>query len=190
MRRLYPSLLFLLASSFAVAQTSSTPPIVLKNLPTATFTRGQIVGIQPGYLGTSNFGCHVGFAASRRATGQIMSAGDSRKPTPTQALHLTLHNPDSPAIESIEVTLYGTSQNGLYLPLDTNATKTVSKTFELHRTPDDASLTEADVRMNLTGSLSWADLISITYADGTTWHATQDFKCRAVPSNLLLVGAK
>jgi hypothetical protein len=150
---------------------------------------GQIT-TQYRYLGISNFGCPVGFAASRRATGQIMSAGDSRNSSPTQALHLTLHNPSTPAIESIEVTLYGTSQKGLYLPLDSQATSTVSKTFELHRTPDDASLTEADVRMNLTGSLSRADLISITYADGSTWHATANFQCRAVPSNLLLVGAK
>ena len=30
----------------------------------------------------------------------------------------------------------------------------------------------------------------ITYADGTTWHATETFKCRAIPSNFVLVGSK
>ncbi len=108
-----------------------------------------------------------------------------------QGLHLTLHKlKNMPAIESIEVTVYGTSQKGLVLPVGTQSTDTVSKTFQLRRTSDEPTLSDADVSMNLVGSLSWADLISISYADGDTWHATTEFRCRAVPSNFLLVGAK
>jgi hypothetical protein len=44
--------------------------------------------------------------------------------------------------------------------------------------------------MHNVGSLSKVDLISIHYADGTTWHSTENLKCRAVPSNFLLVGSK
>jgi hypothetical protein len=188
MRRISTSLLLLLASSFAVAQTTpGSQPSNPGNLPTPTFTMGQIA-TNSRYLGISNFGCPVGFTASRQATGQIMSAGDAKQ-GPTQALHLTLDNRNTPAIESIEVKVYGTAQRGFYLPAD-QFTDTVSKTFQFHRTPNDTTLSEADVRMQLAGSLSRADLISITYADGTTWNATVNFQCRAVPSNFLLVGRK
>jgi len=188
MRRLSASLLFLLAG-ITFAQTSGNSPIVLKNLPATTFTNGQTLGAMGRYVDNSNFGCPVGFSASRQATGQIMSAGDAGQSGPVQGLHLILYNRSMPAIESIEVTVYGTSQKGLFLPVGAHS-NTVSKTFELHRTTGSDSLSEADVWMHLVGSLSEADLISITYVDGKRWHATEDFKCRAVPSNFLLVGSR
>jgi hypothetical protein len=192
MHRLSASVLFLLAGTFTLAQTPSNPPIVLKNLPTNTFTGGQTLGTINNYRGLqSNFGCPVGFTANRQAPVQIMSADDARRSGPTQGLHLTLHNlKNMPAIESIEVTVYGISQKGLVLPVGTSSTDTVSKTFEFHRTSDDTSLSDADVAMHLAGSLSWVDLISITYANGNTWHATANFQCRAIPSNFLLVGTR
>jgi len=187
MRQLFATLLFL-ASTFAFAQTSNTPPDVSKDLPVPRFTTRQVLAQVRRLSG--NFGCPVGFSASRQATGQIMSAGDAKEPGPTQALHLTLDNHNSPGITSIEVTVYGTAQKGLYLPVDSKSTSTVSKTFELRRISDSTTLSEADVRMQLMGTLNYADLISITYADGTSWHATANFQCRAVPSNLLLVGSR
>jgi len=189
MLRLSVSLL-LLASTFSIAQTSTNSSTTLQ---VPTFNTKQLlaqVSQTHGYRGISNFGCPVGFSASRQATGQIMSAGDAKQPGPTQALHLTLHRLSTPDIASIEVTVYGTAQKGLYLPVDSQSTSTISKTFELHRVSDSTTLSEADVRMNLAGSLDWADLISITYTDGTSWHATANFQCRAVASNYLLVGAK
>lgn len=186
MHRLTTSLLILFAGTFTFAQTSSNQPSVLKHAP--NFTIGQLYGNYRGL--PSNFGCPVGFTASRQATGQIMSAGDVGQSDPAQGLHLTLNNRNTPAIESIEVTVYGDAQKSPYLPVGTPFTDTVSKTFELHRTSADTSLTEAEVWMHLIGSLTRADLISITYADGTTWHATQNFKCRAIPSNLILVGSR
>jgi hypothetical protein len=186
MRRLSVSLLILLAATFTFAQTPSSPPDVSKELPVPKFTTGQLF-VQ--YRGLS--GCPVGFTANRQSNGQIISTGDVKQSGPAQGLHLTLKNlKNMPAIESIEVTVYGTSQKGLYLPVDTSSTDTVSKTFELHRVSDDTSLTDADVWMHLVGSLRWADLISIAYADGTTWHSTANFQCRAIPSNFLLVGSK
>ncbi len=133
-------------------------------------------------------GCPVGFFASRQATGQIMSAAESRQEGPSQGLHLMLnHGSSMPDIQSIEVTVYGTSSRSRVLPVGQLSTDTVSKTFALHRKGDSGSLHDADIWMHQVGSLSSADLISITYADGTTWHATENLTCHAVPSNFLLV---
>ena len=56
-----------------------------------------------------NAGCPVGFFASRQAIGHMMSAGDTRQAGPAQGLHLMLNHLTQPAIESIEITVYGFS---------------------------------------------------------------------------------
>jgi hypothetical protein len=219
MRRLSVSLLFL-ASAFTFAQASSnhtssnspsgSPSTVINNSPSTEKAADSVI-LYADRL--DNSGCPVGFSASRRATGQIMGAGDARQSGPAQGLHLTLDNHSTPAIESIEVKVHGTTPRGRVLPAEmpadtqssdtaavtvpldridrrSRSTDTITKTFELHRTSADTSLREADVWMHQVGSLRWADLISVTYTDGTTWRATANLKCRAVPSNFLLVGSR
>jgi hypothetical protein len=186
MLRFSASLLFLLAGTFTLAQTPPNDP-----LTAAKDALAKTITVQRYRLLPSNFGCPVGFAANRQAPVQMMRADDARRLGPMQGLHLKLHNlKNAPAIESIEVTVYGTSQKGLVLPVGAQATDTVSKTFEFRRTSDDTTLSEADVSMQLVGSLSWADLISITYANGETWHANAESRCRAVPSKFLLVDTR
>jgi hypothetical protein len=188
MLRFSASLLFLIAGTFTLAQAPSNPSATLKE---SQESQAKIVLGQEIRRLSANFGCPVGFLANRQAPVQIMTAEDARRLGPVQGLHLTLRKvKDKPAIESIEVKVYGTSQKGLMLPVGSEATNTVSKTFQLRRISDDTTLSEADVSMQLVGSLSWADLISVTYADGETWHATAQSRCRAVPSNFLLVGTR
>jgi hypothetical protein len=118
-----------------------------------------------------------------------MTAGDARQAGPAQGLHLMLDHLAAPAIDSIEITVYGVSSKARVLPAH-EPSPDVSKTFELRRETGSNSLSDADVWMHNVGSLSRVDLISIHYADGTTWNATENLKCRAIPSNLLLVGSK
>jgi hypothetical protein len=180
MRRLSASLLFLTAA-FAFGQTPAQNP------PAVTAPSGQMLVAPTVHL--TSVGCPVGFYASRRAITELSSVGDARLAAPGQGLHLTLFA--KPAIESIEVTVYGTSPNPVILPTSNFAsssdTDTISKTFSIERKPDTPRLKEADVWMEKVGSVRWADLIAVTFADGTSWRATGDVKCRAVPSNFLLV---
>jgi hypothetical protein len=142
------------------------------------------------YAQTSSVGCPVGFTASRQAAPQMMSASDASQLGPALGLHLMLNPLTESSIESIEVTVYGTSTKGRVLPVNAQSSDAVTRTFALRRTVGSASLKDADVWMHQVGSLSWADLISITYADGTTWHSTANLRCRAVPSNFLLVSRR
>jgi hypothetical protein len=185
MRRLSLSLLFILAGAFTFAQTSSNPPPILKNPTTAKAADSVVLYANR----PDNSGCPVGFFASRQATGQIMSAGDARQAGPAQGLHLMLDHLTAPAIESIEITVYGVSSKARVLPAGPTP-EDVSKTFELQRRVGSTSLSDADVWMHNVGSLSRVDIISIHYADGTTWHATENLKCRAFPSNFLLIGSR
>ena len=148
---------------------------------------------QPHYPIPST-GCPVGFFANRQAATNLVIVDRARQKDdgPAQGLHLMLNRLSQPAIQSIEVTVYGTSLSpkAYALPVAPPSDKLISKTFELHRTTGSDSLSEADVWMHQVGSVRWADLISIAYTDGTTWHTASNIKCRAVPSNFLLVGVK
>jgi hypothetical protein len=169
MRRLVPIIFALLATaSVAQSPAGQTP---------ATFP------VPP-----ANFGCPVGFTANRQpGIGQAMSAGDQKQPGPAQGLHLTLSRPSKGDIQSIEVTVYATSTKLRALPLDSQSDDTISKTFTLTREAGASSLNEAEVWMHEVGSIRYADLIAITFTSGTTWHLTEDVRCRAVPSNFVLV---
>lgn len=184
MSRLSAALL-LLAAPFTFAQAPNhTVPAA------AAQTLSQWV-IAPPDTGSSA-GCPIGFLANRQAATNLVSVDrDTRQSDgPKQGLHLMLNHLGRPAIQSIEVTVYATSPKLRALPLAPPSDDLISKTFELHRTAGSDSLSDADVWMHQVGSVRWADLISITYTDGTTWHAAPTLKCRAVPSNFLLVGTR
>lgn len=184
MRRLSVSLL-LLTGTLTFAQTSGNPTL-LKNSPTPDRAADPVVHytIRP-----DNTGCPIGFFASRQGTGHAMTAGDAGKAGPAQGLHLILNRLTQPAIDSIEITVYGISSKARVLPAGP-LPEDISKTFELRRSAGSNTLSDGDVWMHNVGSLSRVDLISIHYADGTTWHTTENLKCRAVPSNFLLVDKK
>jgi hypothetical protein len=170
MRSLSASVLLFFAAAVTLAQTSNNSSVIV-TIPSANASNG----------------CPVGFSASRQADFQTMLARDRSEPGPAQGLHLMLSHLNSPAIQSIEVTVYGISPKLRALPVDVPSSDTISKTFELQRQTGSNSLTEGDVWMHNVGSLNRVDLISITYTDGSTWHATNSLKCRVVPSNFVLV---
>jgi hypothetical protein len=168
------SALILLATAATFAQT-----------PTGTPAQKAMTYTIPA----SDAGCPVSFFASRKGGLHAMTASDEKKLGPGQGLHLSLAHPSGPDIQSIEVTVYASSSKPRTLPLDGYSSDTISKTFTFERQPGEDSLTEADVWMNRVGSVRSADLIAVTFTNGTTWRPTEKSpKCRAVPSNFLLVG--
>ena len=185
MRRLSVSLLLLFTGAFTFAQTSGNPPL-FGNSSTSQKAADSVVlyANRP-----DNTGCPIGFFATRQGTGHAMSASETGQAGPAQGLHLVLDRLTEPAIERIEITVHGVSSKARILPAGPPP-EDVSKTFEFTRQPGSSSLSNADVWMHNVGSLSRVDLISIRYADGTAWHTTEYLKCRAVPSNFLLIGSK
>jgi hypothetical protein len=182
MQRLFAALLLLPSTALlaqqpaAIQSSSSASSIVLRSIP----------------MGTE---CPIGFRANRQASPQILSADETQKNTPALGLHLTLDHQTAPAIESIEITVYGVSPKGQVLPTnqwtaDTGTRDVISKSFQLQRSAGTETLNNADIWMHQVGALRWVDLNEIRYTDGTSWRPSGSAKCRAVPSNLILVGQK
>jgi hypothetical protein len=181
MRRLSISLLFL-AAGLALGQS----PLEKTSADPAS---GKVV-IRP--IPSDNSGCPVGFFASRQADRQMLYASDGKQLGFRQGLHFSIDQLARPAIDSVEVAVYATSMKGIVLPAASlsNSSDTISKTFTLERKAGSNGLSEADIWMQQVGSVRWADLISVTFTDGTTWHAKENLRCRAVPSDFLLVGRR
>jgi len=173
MRRIC-ALFFVLVSTFTFAQTPVQQRLRVRG---TTFP-----------IPATNTDCPVAFSASRQAGGQVLTASNAKPTGPAQGLHLMFDHPSGPSIQSIEVIIYASSLKLQALLLDMRSPDTISKTFTFERQPGSTAFTDADVWMREVGSIRWADLISISFTDGTTWHSTEDLKCRAVPSSFLLVG--
>jgi hypothetical protein len=182
MHRLFAALLLLPCIALlgqqpaAIESSSSASSVVLRSIATGTE-------------------CPIGFRANRQATTQILTAGDTQKATPALGLHLTLDHQTAPAIESIEITVYGVSPRVRALPTnqwaaDNDTQNTISKSFQLQRSVGAETLNYADIWMHEVGALRWVDLNEVHYTDGTSWRPSGSAKCRAVPSNLILVGQK
>jgi hypothetical protein len=175
--------LFLLAAITTLAQS----PVISGSKPNAS-----AVILRSIPVGTD---CPVGFHANRQSTAQVLSADNAETNGPALGLHLTLDHPTTSAIESIEVTVYGVSPKGRVVPTDlqsadTKTRDTVSKSFLLQRSANNKTLSNADVWMHQVGALRWVDLNEVHYTDGTTWRPFGSEKCRAVPSDLVLVGQR
>jgi hypothetical protein len=182
MHRLFAALL-LLPCTALLAQ----PPATIRNSSSASSVvlRSVPIGAE----------CPIGFHVNRQATPQVLSAGDTQKTTPALGLHLTLDHQTAPAIESIEITVYGVSPKGQVLPTnqwaaDTDTRDIISKSFQLQRSAGAETLNNADIWMHEVGGLRWVDLNEVRYTDGTSWRPSGSAKCRAIPSNLVLVGQK
>jgi hypothetical protein len=180
MNRLSTTLCLLLAAPLTFAQT---PGAAFNQAP----EQNTVLRINNA---ADNLGCPVGFLASRQATGQTLAASESHHSAPALGLHLELDRRDTPAIESVEVTVYGLSPDSRVLPASQPLGDTISRTIELHRATGTDSLAQSDLWIHQFGVINWVDLTFITYADGTTWQATKHFKCRSVPSDLLLIGQR
>src|ERR1700733_13238114 len=125
----------LFAQSAAVPRTNSSA--VLRGIP----------------MGTD---CPIGFRANRQASPQILSAGETQKNPPALGLHLTLDHQTAPAIEAIEITVYGVSAKGPVLPTnqwiaDTDTRDVVTRSFQLQRGVGTETLNNADIWMHQVG---------------------------------------
>jgi hypothetical protein len=142
-------------------------------------------------LGQTSQSCPVGIFATRQAGGNVMSVTSTQPEASSQGLHITL-TPNQSPIESAEITLYALTLKQRILPIHPadQAPDTISKTFELHTKPNQPGLTNFDLWMSKVSALQHVELRSLTYADGTTWHASATEPCRTTPSNYVLVTSR
>jgi hypothetical protein len=166
-------LAFLLASTFAVAQQSAT-------LHLSENTSG---------------GCPVGIEARHAMQTPVSMNAASNAPgkqvvPQLQRLHLTLTNPSSRDIVSAQFTAHGFGNKPKAMDLSAGSNEPdLAKTIDVAVGVKGKSQASHDLSLNHFTAVTSIDLNSVTYADGTTWHAPSPAACSITPSMVMLVAA-
>jgi len=154
----------------------------------------------PATLNVTAYGtCPVGMFAQRRDSGQtmwIVSLEDAINPGhPTTAkpgstgVHISLTAPKKSPIHQAELAVYYVAPGTHALLIaDKKSPTNLKKTFHLSAS-DDASLKlTGDLLVGPSAGITHIHLLSLNYADGTTWTAPNNTACTIEPNGLLLVG--
>jgi hypothetical protein len=169
MRRSFLIAVMLLASAGLVAQTN-------RRITAVPFMGAPVAG-----------GCPVGFSVERRSAAEVVETKEAaEKHRGRSALEVKLGGKGAAEIVSAEVTVYGHSAKLRVLPV--GAAADASERFTISGAA--AALLVREIRMHKVNTVSWVDLDKVEYADGSVWQASANARCKAVPSNFLLVGAR
>jgi hypothetical protein len=182
MHRAASSLLISLASlaltAASVAQTAATPP--------ATSTP---IGSLPAVITmtTPHCSCPVGLRARPGVGGNIMTI-DASDGVGSQMLSLDLSNIGSRHITGAQITVHGLTAHGHVIPASSYLDAgTTTKRIDLALTVAPGATTSTNLLFKGFTSVSTIDLDSLTYADGSTWHASPQHTCQITPDRFMLV---
>ncbi len=168
----YAAALFSLMTPLLAASPQNTPaPATLRALAVAV---------------SKLTSCPVGFAARRQSPTEVVAIDHDARHRSGQGVHLSLQHPDTD-IRSAEVVVHAASNKTRYLPLQAGDIRPdLSKDFHLSASGA-GGLRSSDLWLDNAGSITSVDLVSITYADGTTWNPDPSAICRAIPNGFMPV---
>jgi len=139
--------------------------------------------------------CPIGLRADP-AVGLTTNTIDARNGVtktgiPTQTLTMELNNLGSRNITRAQFTVHGLTGQGQVNPatLSDPDAGTTSKQVELSLTVAHNSKASAPLLAEGFTSIRWIELDSLTYADGSAWHASPQHTCSITPNRLMLVAS-
>jgi hypothetical protein len=179
------SLALLSSPTFLCAQSKGLEPAP----PSATQVNPSLVmAVRLSYMTGS---CPVGLMAQRQGTGNVVQVGSSR-PVPTQKLRLTVDNFQDKGIVAATVTVRGYDASPRFMPLHTNSRESheLTKTVDLKVDVASGKTTATNLTVKSLASVSWVELESLEYGDGTQWNASAGKSCRVEPNKFLLVAER
>ncbi len=138
--------------------------------------------------GPQSIGCPVDLFVERRSPTEMVNVAHSNRVGNSQRILLTFVPLAGLDIKHVTLTVHALSTKPQILPADAAPPSGIDRTFRFSG-PADSPLLHKDLWIDGVGAISSVDLTSITYADGSTWHQSQDSRCSAVPNKLLLIDA-
>src|ERR1700722_10300045 len=171
------SFALLLASNFAIAQTTVTP-----KQPAAKLTVIEIA--PPPNCPISLHARHAGGAEMWKVDGVPIQS-------PAQKLHLTISDSDSRRIVAANVTVRGSSGKARYMPAESTLDSSdAAKTLDVRFPTGPDKETAADLTVPGFTAVSVIDLNSVTYSDGSSWKLAAGSSCRSWVDGLMLVSSQ
>ena len=136
--------------------------------------------------------CPVRISVQHRSGLERLEANQPQSKEIAQYLQVTMSNSKSVDIVGAQITAHGFDAKTRYLPaqLPLTASPDLTKTVDLDLTVKSRGNESTDLRLARFTAVSWIDLDSVTYADGTTWHSSAGKTCHVVPELMRLVGSR
>jgi hypothetical protein len=135
--------------------------------------------------------CPVVLQAQHSPDGSMLRVkGEAPREGVGQQLQIAVTNSKMAAITSIRLAVHGWSGKGRTLPAqkadESDGSKTVNVTLKV------GPLKTADANVWVSGlkSVNAIDLISVDYADGSSWERTETDACHFTPDPLMLISKK
>lgn len=133
--------------------------------------------------------CPVGLYAGHSDSLTQLRAEDVRPGVISQSLNLRMSNSTPHDIVSAQIAVHGLSPRSRITPASMGAGGDLTKHMQVDLSVDAGRQAARDVRVYGFTSVQRIDLDSLTYADGTTWTASDGHHCSVGPSGLMLVAA-
>jgi len=136
--------------------------------------------------------CPVGIQVQHRSGSERLQANQPQSKGIAQYLQVTMSNSRSLDIVGAQITAHGFDAKTRYLPAQYSRTSSpgLTKTVDLDLTVKSKGNASTDLRLPRFTAVSWIDLDSVTYADGTTWHSSAGKTCHVVPELMRLVSSR
>lgn len=170
------SLMVLCGSSFSFSQSSHS-----------SNTAQRVIAIDA--ISVMGANCPVGLMARPAGVGAMVQTAGKKQDVAPQ-LELNWENRHGKKIVAATIEVQGYDASPQVIPADVAVSPKLKKTFNLNVSLSGDGKTTTDLRVRPFTSVSWIDLRSIEYADGTHWNAADGEICRVVPSRFVLIGAR
>jgi hypothetical protein len=194
------TLLIFLSSACIAAQTNSNTNRGFAILaPSAesgsAASGGQIPNMPLRVTIPAVSGCPVAMSARQSGGGDLIKVAPGRQPqsglAPAQQIHLGFTGGNSASILEATVRAHGLTPRTrtLQAELVTIGPSEITRTLHLNFAGETASVRDAELVLRGFTSVSYIDLVSLTYADGSEWTPGERV-CRVTPDALMLIGAR
>jgi hypothetical protein len=132
--------------------------------------------------------CPIGFKVEHGLSAQTLGASDRQSREIAQQLHVIMSNSGSVDLVGAKITAHGFAAKTRYLPAQSDQTGSAefTKTVDLRLAAKSNGSAYSDVRLPSFTAVTWIDLDSVTYADGSTWHSSVGKTCHAAPGLMLI----
>lgn len=155
------------------------------------------------FTGTNGGTCPIRMTAQRQDAGQTLwtiALEDEGGPKAETAMrpgdagvHVELTGSREKAIQQVKLAVYFLPRGSRAVPVtesETGTTSDLKKTFDLAAPDGFASKLTGDLLVRHAATITHVRLLSITYANGSTWHPSSSASCNIEPNRFILVGSR
>jgi hypothetical protein len=152
------------------------------------------------FTGTNGGTCPIRMTAQRQDAGQTLwtiALEDEQGPTTMRpgdaGVHVELTGFREKAIQQVKLAVYFLPRGSRAVPVtesETGTTSDLKRTFDLAAPDGFASKLVGDLLVRHAASITHVRLLSISYADGSTWRTSSSASCNIEPNRFILVGSR